>query len=176
MLQILSYEDLMMKTELADQMFQDRARQFVDRLSWDISKDERGREIDQYDNNNALYVVSSDQAGNHRGSMRLAPTVSQCMIADHFADHFSLTTPSSNRSWEATRFCVSPVLPREKLRSVSSDILAKTREFGLTNALESLIGLCFPAMLRVYRRLGWSPTYVERSMQSPELLLVRWDA
>jgi len=51
----------------ADQMFRLRARQFRDRLGWNVSV-RSGWEMDEYDEMNPLYLVSLDEtSGAVRG-------------------------------------------------------------------------------------------------------------
>ena len=49
-------DDLFDFPTLANQMFQDRRAQFHDKFGWELDVDDLGREIDQYDLMNPLYV------------------------------------------------------------------------------------------------------------------------
>jgi acyl homoserine lactone synthase len=55
---------------LADSMYRDRAAQFKDRLDWEVTVDENGWEIDEYDLLNPLYIIWQDANGRHGGSVR----------------------------------------------------------------------------------------------------------
>lgn len=57
MLRYLTAEGLSAFPRLRDSMFEDRARQFRDRLNWSVSVDERGWERDEYDSLCPLYVI-----------------------------------------------------------------------------------------------------------------------
>ena len=69
---------------LAQSMFIDRADQFKNRLNWDVTVDASGRELDEYDRINPLYVIWEDASGRHGGSMRTLPTLGRTMTAEHF--------------------------------------------------------------------------------------------
>ena len=79
-LEMLRGADLGIIPHLTDAMLIDRKRLFIEDLGWDISADENGREIDQYDGDHAVYVIIRDALGNHRGSARLMPTVSKLSL------------------------------------------------------------------------------------------------
>ncbi len=155
-------------------MFKDRAYQFVDRLKWDINKNDQGLEVDEYDNPSAHYVLWVGPHGEHLGSMRLAPTISSNMIRDHFDGYFSLEASVSQTDWEVTRLCISPEAPKATLSAISAELVKGACLFGLENGVRSFVGLCFPAMLRIYRRLGWSPCVVERSHIDKSLIYAKW--
>lgn len=55
--------------ELIDQMFRMRAEVFSGRLDWEVSL-ENGREIDRFDTEDTLYLLSLDeQSGQLRGAI-----------------------------------------------------------------------------------------------------------
>src|SRR3546814_7783037 len=55
-------------------MFEDRKRLFVDLLGWDLSVQDARWEIDQFDDDDAVYLIALDQTGDHAGSLRLLPS------------------------------------------------------------------------------------------------------
>ena len=65
-------------------MFRDRAAQFKDRLDWDVTVDENGWEVDEYDRLNPLYIIWENAEGRHGGSVRIMPTVGRTMTNEHF--------------------------------------------------------------------------------------------
>ena len=93
--------------ELGDQMLRDRGSQFIDQLGWELTTDEKGRELDEYDGFNPLYLILTDGAGDHVASTRLMPTTGPNMAADHFAHLTDGVAISSATIWETTRFFVA---------------------------------------------------------------------
>ena len=63
MFKLIYGDDLFDSPQLANQMFQDRRQQFHDDYGWDLSVDDLGREIDEYDLMNPLYVILRDNNG-----------------------------------------------------------------------------------------------------------------
>lgn len=55
-------------------MFEERKRVFVDLLGWDVPVLARRYEIDQFDDDEAVYIVITDDTGEHAGSARLLQT------------------------------------------------------------------------------------------------------
>ncbi|MCK0168130.1 autoinducer synthase [Jannaschia sp. S6380] len=139
--------------ELAAEMFRDRATQFRDRMGWDVTVDDMGWETDQYDVLDPLYVVVEDEKGHHAGSMRFLPTTGRTMLAEifpHLVDHRPISSPDV---WECTRFCLSP----NASGRVAQMLLLAASELGLAIGVRQSLGVFDRPMVRVYRRLGWSP-------------------
>ena len=162
MIMTLSYAQKETYPRLFDDMFRARAVVFSDRLGWDV-KVRDGREIDRYDTlENPVYLMSLDSSGQLRGSLRLLPTTGQAMLHNEFAEFFD--EPLDIRSplvWECTRFCVHPlrsINPEDSGRSVSSELLIGLCELAAASGIDQIVGLYDYAMIRVYRRIGWSPT------------------
>ena len=86
MIRFIYADQLSLYPLLADSMFRDRAAQFKDRLDWEVTVDENGWEVDQYDRLNPLYIVWENAEGRHGGSVRIMPTVGRIMTNEHFLD------------------------------------------------------------------------------------------
>ncbi|MEO0356925.1 MAG: acyl-homoserine-lactone synthase [Pseudomonadota bacterium] len=152
--------DLDTHPHLRDAMLRDRAVQFQDRLGWDVAVDRQGRERDEYDDINPLYVIATDSTqSQHLGSMRLLPTTGQTMVNDHFTNLMGGGTIQSPLIWESTRFCLAPKAPR----SVAAHLMLAGGKILNAFELESFVGVFDLTMLRVYRALGASPDVLGRS-------------
>lgn len=143
---------------LVDEMFKDRARQFRDRMKWDVSVDENGWERDQYDALAPLYIIYEREDGSHGGSGRLMPTTGRTMIGEHFSHLTDGVVIQSPTIWEITRFCISPSVrsPREAMAITSSLLLAGI-DAGLRFGLDFYVAVFDEPMLRVYKRLDFAP-------------------
>ncbi|MDR6265232.1 acyl-homoserine-lactone synthase [Roseobacter sp. N2S] len=140
---------------LQETMFKDRKVQFHDRLGWEVAIDAAGHERDEYDTINPLYAIWQLPDGSHGGSMRALPTTGPCMTNDHFGDITGgpITSPLI---WESTRFCLSPRVD-SAAGQISAAIMLAGCEIGLNFGLRHAVGVFDPRMVRIYRRLGWSP-------------------
>jgi acyl homoserine lactone synthase len=141
---------------LADSMFRDRAAQFKDRLDWDVTVDENGWEVDQYDGLDPLYIVWENADGQHGGSVRIMPTVGRTMTNEHFLDLTGGVTIRSPLIWECTRFCLAPQAPV----GVAAALLAAGVELGLRFGLEQAIGVIYAKTVPLYRRIGSEPDII----------------
>ena len=90
---------------LLDAMHKDRGATFKHRLNWDVEVDEFGWEIDKFDDwkVNPLYLISVDDDGEYRGSLRLLPTTGPNMLADVFPQLLDDSPPESATIWESSR-------------------------------------------------------------------------
>jgi len=146
---------------LKDTMFKDRTGQFKIRHGWDVTVDENGYEIDEYDSMNPLYAIWEAPDGTHGGSIRVLPTVGPTMVNDHFSDLAGLKVVSPV-IWECTRFCISPRLTEGQSKVAASLILSGC-ELGVRFGLESSIGVVYSHTLPIYRRIGWFPDVIGTS-------------
>jgi acyl homoserine lactone synthase len=141
---------------LAESMFRDRAAQFKDRLDWDVTVDENGFELDEYDRLNPLYIIWEDVNGRHGGSLRIMPTVGRIMTNEHFTHLTDGVTISSPLIWECTRFCLAPGASTQ----VAGALLAAGIELGLRFGLSQAIGVVYTRGVGLYRRIGHSPDLI----------------
>lgn len=159
MIRYLQAHELSQFPKLAEGMFRDRTAQFRDRLGWDVSVDAEGRERDQYDIPQALYVIWEDAEGRHGGSMRFLPTTGTTMVNEHFLHLTDGARIASPRIWECTRFCLAPGAEGR----VAAALMLGGLELGLRFGLSHAVGVFDAPMLRVYRALGWSPALLGTS-------------
>ncbi len=141
---------------LKESMFRDRAEQFKNRLDWDVSVNDSGQEIDEYDALNPLYVIWEGPDGRHCGSMRGLPTVGRTMTAEHFRHLTDGVHIASPLIWEVTRFCLAPGAGP----NVAAGLMLAGCELGLRFGLDQVIGVFDARMTRSYGRIGFSPDVI----------------
>jgi N-acyl-L-homoserine lactone synthetase len=170
MITILTNRDRERSVELFDQMFRSRALVFHERLRWKVIVRD-GWEIDRYDDEDPVYLLSVDENGEHQGSLRLLPTTGPTMLQNEFADFFTepvdVTAPTI---WECTRFCIPPQSPKDSgttASMTSAELLIGLCELCLSSGIEFVVGVYDSSMPRIYRRLGWSPELLASS--KPEI-------
>jgi acyl homoserine lactone synthase len=168
MLRYLYAEDLKTTPLLRDTMFRDRADQFKTRLGWDVTVNEQGEERDEYDGLNPLYVIWQRPDGTHGGSMRFLPTTGQCMVNDHFLDLTGGVRIQSPFIWECTRFC----LARGAEATVAAALMLGGGEILDRFGLRHFVGVFDARMVRIYRRIGSSPTVLGSSGKGRDAISV----
>ncbi len=171
--------DLASDGDLLDEMFKARKRLFADRLGWDVTVDRQGREIDQYDPLNPLYLISTDESGAHLGSLRLLPTTGDTMLRDVFASAFDGTVIESPLIWECTRFCIESDKSgqvRAGLHQATTALLLGICETGLRSGIQQIVGVFDRRMIPIYRRGGWPPDVIGESGNGREAVYLGvWD-
>lgn len=166
MIHFLSGYELSSNKALKRSMHRDRARQFHERLQWEVSVDGNGEEIDEYDSLNPLYIIASDEMGSHEGSMRLLPTTGRTMVNEHFLEVTDGVQIVSPNIWECTRFCISPSAGR----LVAPQLLAAGAFLMRQCCIDNLVGVFDSKMEKIYSFLGAPPTIIGRRVRGGEEL------
>ena len=153
-------DDLFDFPQLANEMFHDRRAQFKEALGWNLAVDALGREIDEYDLLNPLYVILRDPDGRHLGSSRVLPTTGRTMIADHFADLTDGVEIESPVIWETTRFFIAR-RGAESRRNAAALMWAGC-QLGLRAGVQFYVGVTAAHMVRVFAACGWPAEVIGR--------------
>lgn len=156
MIRFVYADQLSQYPELAESMFRDRAAQFKHRLDWDVTVDENGWEVDEYDRLNPLYIIWQNPCGRHGGSVRIMPSTGRIMTNEHFLDLTGGVTIRSPLIWECTRFCLAPDAPV----GVAAALLIAGVELGLRFGLEQALGVIYEKTVPLYRRIGSEPDVI----------------
>lgn len=91
------------------QMHHDRKRVFVDRLGWSLASRSSWLEVDDFDNDSAVYLLARDPAtGRHMASVRLLPTTGPHMLSSLFPNLCACGVPAGEDCWEISRFLTCP--------------------------------------------------------------------
>jgi N-acyl-L-homoserine lactone synthetase len=89
------------------EMHSDRKQVFVDRLNWSLPARGSWLEVDQFDNDFAVYLLALD-GGRHQGSVRLLPSTCPTMLASLFPGLCPDGVPEGEEVWEISRLVTSP--------------------------------------------------------------------
>lgn len=122
-----------------ERLFRLRYRVFVKQRGWSLPA-MNNREIDQYDDEDAVYFLDLDDEENIQGTVRMTPTVKSSLLADYFPHLVeSGHSPRSQRIYEATRYIVLPSQKsREALRLAKGRLLTVLLEWCLDKRLSHL--------------------------------------
>jgi N-acyl-L-homoserine lactone synthetase len=152
-----------------DQMFRLRADIFGRRLGWNVRLTD-GWEIDELDECNPLYVLSMKD-DKVVGCARLLPTTGPTLLNTYFhADFDEPIEICSPYIVEATRLAVAEGAPHGLSRR---GVCLTTVQLLLAGCMimergdfTYCLGLYYQQMLRIYRRVGWTPHVVGKSRDS----------
>lgn len=142
------------------QMYRDRKRVFVDQLGWQLKAPGSWLELDDYDNEHAVYLMARDaENGDHLGSVRLLATTGAHMMEGVFPHLCMDGVIRSERTWEISRL-VAAVHGRGKagtrLLRVHRMLAIALVEFAMLNDIESFVLVAESQRVPALLSVGWS--------------------
>ncbi len=138
---------------LLEGMHRDRKTVFVDRLGWQVPVVDGDLEIDQFDGEDAVYLIAVDEAGGHAGSLRLLPTMGPHLLADVFPQLCERTPPRGPDVWEITRLFTTPGLPDPK--RVRRELSLGMVEFAVLRGIRRYTCVTHVPYLSSVLAVGW---------------------
>lgn len=138
-----------------EQMHRDRKAVFVDRLKWDVPVVDGQFEIDQFDTENAIYLMSIDhRRQRHQGSVRLLPSTGPHLLGDVFPHLCEHGVPTGDDVWEITRMVTSPSKDIDP-RPIRGKLVTALCEFGLLYGIRTYTCVTHVQMLSSLLSVGW---------------------
>ena len=143
--------------QFADPMYRQRYKIFFERLGWQVSVNE-GREVDEFDDRDSVYVLATDQEGGVIGGWRLRPTMRPYMLRAVFPQLLHGALPPSDRSiWEISRFAIESgrrPAPSYGFGLAARALLAGTVHFALSVGMTQCVMVVSVALERLLRSFG----------------------
>jgi acyl-homoserine lactone synthase len=136
-------------------MFEDRKRVFVDLFGWDLRVADDRFEIDQFDDNEAVYLLESDQAGRHLGSLRLLRADQPHILGSLFPYLCEEAVPTAPDTREITRLCLSPRLAASQRLHIRNRLISAMVDYGLACGIRTLTGVVGVRFLSQVLAMGW---------------------
>jgi N-acyl-L-homoserine lactone synthetase len=149
-----------------ESMHQLRSNPFSKRLDWYVAED-RTKRNDDFDEHDPLYVLSIKNR-SVVGCLRILPTTGPTPLKAQYAGRFETSVCiSSPLIVEFSRFTVASGAPdgvtqRYACRT-TLDLAVSTCEILCEAGIQKCIALFDERLLRIYRRIGWTPELVARS-------------
>lgn len=137
-------------------MFRLRHRIYVKQRGWKALARSDGREIDQFDTEDAVYLLGLDDDGQITAGMRLIPTLKPHLMRDVFS-HLVIwgRVPSDPKIYEATRCFVVETKPGERSKHAAGEIFCAAFEYGLSNGLSHISLVCDAFFISMMLENGW---------------------
>ena len=181
---VLTGQDRGRQQRYFDQHFRLRHEVFIKRRRWALPCT-KGREIDQYDTEEAVYFLDINEDDVVRGTIRIAPSVTCSLLADYFPHLVETGGPlRSHDIYECTRYIVMPDRKtREENRAAKARIISAMLEWSLRTKLAFLQTVIETATLPSYLELtpqtiplGLSHPYGggRRAPGGGECMAIRW--
>ena len=184
MILVLKGGDRRANAALFEQHFRLRHDVFVKGRGWSLPTT-NGLEIDQYDDDDAVYFLDLNDEQRIQGSIRITPTAKSSLIADYFPHLIENgESPRSPRIYECTRYIVLPPRKsREDNRYAKSKIIGAMLEWCLDHELTYLQTVIDSVALPTYLEL--TPRTIPLGLSHPygggrktpgggECMAIRW--
>jgi len=136
-------------------MFEDRKKVFVDLLKWDLTLTDGQYEVDQFDDDSAVYLIESDPANCHMGSLRLLRTQRPHILGSLFSYLCEQNVPADFTTLEITRLCLCPELPASMRLRVRNMLISAMVDYALKRGVKALTGVVAASFLAQVLKMGW---------------------
>lgn len=118
------------------QMHRDRKRAFVDTLRWELPSRGSWLEVDEFDNDYAVYLLARSPGGAHDGSVRLLPTTQPHMLERLFGALCDGPVPVGADCWEISRLVTCrPEVPGTSIVRLHRLLALALHDFAELNAI-----------------------------------------
>lgn len=144
--------------ELVDAAMRMRKRVFVDGLGWPVHTDEEGRERDQFDCDDANYLVVVSR-GRIKSSGRALPACRPTLLYDvygHIIDDEQHRSPSRTM-WEGSRMATAPELSSQESRRWIWELVYQSARQAIREGVTEMVAASDPVLHRILRRVGANP-------------------
>lgn len=137
---------------LLEQAFRLRHRVFVDEKRWLALRKRDGREIDQFDGPQCIYILAVDH-GDVVGHVRMTPTTHPHLLADVHSHLCVRTEPRGPAIWEWTRYCAQAGLRGQvKAGKVAAYIQVAAVEWLFNHGVRDVV-------------VEYNPKFIERHLE-----------
>jgi acyl-homoserine lactone synthase len=140
-----------------EEMYRIRHDIYVGRRGWKALARPDGRDIDQFDKEDTVYLLGIDEMGRVCSGLRLNPTTGPHLINTLFPHAVTRRDiPVGDNIYEFTRyFVVSERVERMKRRQAAGELLVAMFEFGLAIGLTHISLLCDAFFLSTALEMRW---------------------
>jgi N-acyl-L-homoserine lactone synthetase len=136
-------------------MFEARKQVFIDLLKWPLPVLAGRYEVDQFDGPDCVYLVITDERGEHLGSARLLASTRPGILNSIFLDLCDNAPPSGPAVYEITRFCLSRNLRARERRDVRDRLVVAIAEYGLETGIDTYTGVAEFGWMQQILAFGW---------------------
>ena len=146
------------------EMFEARKRVFVDLLKWDVPVVAGRFELDQFDDEDATYLIVPNERGGHSGSARLLKTTQPHILDSLFPELCAAPAPSGPNVLEITRFCLGRGLGAEDRLETRNRLVSALVTYALEHGVETYTGVAEIGWLQQILAFGWAAAAASRAI------------
>jgi N-acyl-L-homoserine lactone synthetase len=140
---------------LLREMFEARKRVFVDLLKWDVPVLEGRFEIDQFDDEQAVYLIVARRDGGHAASARLLQTSRPHILDTLFPALCASTPPQGQDVLEITRFCLDRGQSADERLEARNILVSAFVRYALDHGVSTYTGVAEMGWLQQILAFGW---------------------
>ncbi|MEA3015782.1 MAG: hypothetical protein QOI38_504 [Sphingomonadales bacterium] len=137
------------------EMFEARKRVFVDLLKWDVPVLEGRYEVDQFDGEDATYLIVPAEDGRHAGSARLLPTTAPHILDSLFPELCAAEPPRGHDVVEITRFCLGAGRGAQDRLEIRNRLVSGIVDYALDHGIRTYTGVAEMGWLQQILAFGW---------------------
>jgi len=179
MIHAITYDLRSEYNDLIEDMYRARHRLYVEGRKWRELAKADGREIDQFDTENAIYLLALNKNRELRGGVRLVPSTSPHLLDTIFPQFCANDIPRGTHIWEMSRLFVSHNdRYGEEGVLLKGEIFCGLLEFAARNGITEITGVSdsyfLPRLLEigiVVRPLGIPKPYQSGEMVAFHIIL-----
>jgi len=134
-----------------------RFRIFKERLGWLKGESISRMEFDEYDTDNAVYLVKIDPEDHEVcACTRLIQTTYPYLLANSFPHFVEKELPRSESCYETSRFAAD--VDKKQPFNITGELVAAMLEFGVAIGMRHYVSLSDIRIEKLLLRSGWDPT------------------
>lgn len=144
----------------AEQMYRLRYKIFHERLQWDV-KTVGDLEMDEFDDPDSIYVLTTDTQEQVCGGWRIRPTTRRYMLNDVFPDLlYGNPAPRHRRVWEISRFAIDTsdhtrtATAGFSVGDTARELFVETCKFAIANHITQFVIVTTVAVERLINGMG----------------------
>lgn len=155
MIQLIRNTPRPLEHPMLRRMFAARKSAFVDLLGWDVPVVDGRFELDQFDDDDARYLIVTDAAGAHRASARLLPTTRPHLLDTLFPALCADAPPTGPAIFEITRFCLDRSLDARARRTARDALVVALVDHAVAHGITRYSAIAGLGWSRQVQAFGW---------------------
>ncbi|WP_150290015.1 acyl-homoserine-lactone synthase [Sphingobium estronivorans] len=156
MIHLLRNQNIRDANPLLQSMFEDRKSIFIDLLDWDIPVVDDRFEMDEFDNEHALYMIAAaDDCSTHMGSLRLLPSCRPHLLDTQFPHLCPGGVPKGPTVFEVTRLCLPQRLGAATRLEARNWLISAMVDHALAFGITLLTGVVEASFRKQILSMGW---------------------
>jgi N-acyl-L-homoserine lactone synthetase len=112
-------------------------------------------EVDQFDDEDAVYLIVPGEDGRHAGSTRLLKSIRPHILDSLFAELCAVPVPRGARTLEITRFCLDRRQSADDRLETRNRLVSGLVRYALENGVETYTGVAEMGWLQQILAFGW---------------------